>query len=240
MSFALISDIHSNLEALTEAYKYIKKRKDIEEIIILGDIVGYGANPNECIKVCKRISKYIVAGNHDRAAVNPSVRLIFNVSAAKAAKWTENVLKDEYVHFLKNLPLTLNKNRFLFVHSSPHNPEEWSYLWNNWEAKFQFQAFDRNICFIGHSHIPAIFSENNSPQKKNDKFFFSKNEKYIVNIGSIGQPRDRNPKLSFVIFNENELSVEYIRLNYNIKKAADKILKANLPPMLADRLYYGL
>jgi len=239
MSFAILADIHSNLEALTEAYKYIKKREDIEEIIIVGDIVGYGANPNECIKVCKNISNCIVAGNHDHAAVNPDERLFFNIHAARAAKWTENVLDEEYVQFLKNLPLTLSKGRFLFVHSSPHNPDEWSYIINNWDARFQFGAFNQNICFIGHSHLPAVFAENSLPDKVDNKFFFSKDEKYIVNVGSIGQPRDRNPKLSFCIFDENEWSLENIRLDYDIKKAAGKILKAKLPSGLAERLYNG-
>ena len=95
MSFAILSDIHSNLEALTEANSYIEKRKDIDEIIILGDIVGYGANPNECIEMCKNISNKIILGNHDQAAVDPNVRLFFNMNAAKAIKWTEKILDEQ-------------------------------------------------------------------------------------------------------------------------------------------------
>ena len=239
MSFAIISDIHSNLEALSQTYKYIRKRKDVEDIVILGDLVGYGANPNECIRFCKKISKNIIVGNHDYGAVYPEERLFFNIYAAKAAKWTEDNLEEENCNYLKNLPLTISKNRFLFVHSSPHNPEEWSYILNTWDANFQFGVFDQNICFIGHSHVPAIFAEKNFPENENKKFFFSKDEKYIVNVGSIGQPRDRNPNLSFAIFDENEWSLEYIRLDYNIKRAADKILNAELPSFLAERLYHG-
>ena len=239
MSFAIISDIHSNLEALASAYRYIKKRKDIKEIIILGDIVGYGANPNECIKFCRSISKNIVVGNHDRAAIDSNERIYFNVCAADAADWTEKNLMEENFAYLNNLPLKISKGRFLFVHSSPHNPEEWSYILNTWEAKFQFSAFDQNICFIGHSHIPVIFSEKILPENKNEKHFFSQNSKYIINVGSIGQPRDRNPRLSFVIFNEDEWSVEYVRLEYDIKRAAGKIVNAGLPSFLAERLFNG-
>lgn len=239
MSFAIISDIHSNLEALTTAYAYIKRRKEIEEIIINGDIVGYGANPNECIRFCRKISKDIVLGNHDKAVFDPKLRDFFNMYAARAAKWTEEVMEDDYLSFLKNLPLTISKKRFLFVHSTPHNPEEWSYIFTSWDAKFQFNSFDQNICFIGHSHVPAIFAEKGFIDNRDGKYFLSKEEKYIINIGSIGQPRDRNPKLSFAIFNEDEWSVEYARIDYNIKKTAGKILKAGLPSSLADRLYVG-
>jgi diadenosine tetraphosphatase ApaH/serine/threonine PP2A family protein phosphatase len=180
-----------------------------------------------------------VIGNHDRAAIDPNERINFNVYAADAANWTEKNLMEESVAFLNNLPFTVSKNRFMFVHSSPHNPEEWAYILSTWDAKFQFSAFDQNICFIGHSHIPVIFSEKILPENKNEKYFFSQDGKYIINVGSIGQPRDRNPRLSFAIFNEDEWSIEYVRIDYDIKKAAGKILKAGLPSLLAERLFYG-
>ena len=239
MTFAVISDIHSNLEALAETRNYIINREDIEETIILGDLVGYGANPNECIRLCRKISNNIILGNHDLAAVNPNTRLFFNIFAARAAEWTENVLELEYVSYLKNLPLTLNRSRYLFVHSSPDNPEEWLYVSNYREAEVQFEAFKQDICFIGHSHIPVVFVENEQPLRGEGKHYLSRDKRYIINVGSIGQPRDRNPKLSFAIFNENEWSVEYVRLDYNVKKSAGKILKAGLPSPLAERLFFG-
>ena len=237
MAFAVISDIHSNLEALNVALEFIKTRDDIDDVVVLGDIVGYGANPNECITICKEVSDTIVLGNHDKAAFDKETRLSFNVNAVRSAEWTEENLEDNNIMFLKNLPLTIKRERFLFVHSSPHNPGGWLYISGMYDA--QFRVFEQSVCFIGHTHIPKIYAEGKVPEKKNGKYYLSQEEKYVINVGSIGQPRDRNPALSFVIFNEDEWSAEYVRLDYDIEKAASKIIEAGLPQFLAERLYTG-
>ncbi|MFC1557753.1 metallophosphoesterase family protein [candidate division KSB1 bacterium] len=239
MAFAVISDIHSNLEALNRALEFIEKKDDIGDVIILGDIVGYGANPNECITLCKEVSNTVILGNHDKAAYDKETRSSFNINAVRSAEWTEENLEDEHIIFLKNLPLTIKRERFLFVHSSPHNPGGWLYISGMFDAQFQLNVFEQSICFIGHTHIPKIFTEGEIPEIKNERYYLSQEEKYIINVGSIGQPRDRNPDLSFAIFNEIEWSVEYVRLDYNIKKAADKIIDAGLPQFLSERLYTG-
>ena len=239
MAFAVISDIHSNLEALSRALEFIKTRDDVEDVFILGDMVGYGANPNECIVLCREVSDTIVLGNHDKAAFDKETRSFFNINAVSSAEWTKENLEDNNIMFLKNLPLTINRERFLFVHSSPRNPGGWQYISGIYEAQFQFNVFEQSICFIGHTHIPKIFAGGRVPEKKNGKHYLYREEKYIINVGSIGQPRDRNPGLSFVIFNGDEWSAEFVRLDYDIKKAADKIIEAGLPRFLAERLYTG-
>jgi putative phosphoesterase len=154
MRIAIISDIHSNLEALTKALEIIDT-KNIDEIVCLGDIVGYGANPNECVEIVKKRAKYVVMGNHDFAvAVDPTELAYFNSYARESALWTRGVLTEENLEFLRSLPFTISIKNLLFVHSSPAQPREWEYIFTEAQAKVQFKYFTEKICFIGHSHLP--------------------------------------------------------------------------------------
>lgn len=234
MRIAIISDIHSNLEALTKAFEIIDT-KNVDEIVCLGDIVGYGANPNECVELIKKRVKYAVIGNHDYAvAVDPSELLYFSSHARESDLWTREVLTKENLDFLKSLPFTISFKDLLFVHSSPAQPREWEYIFTEAQARVQFSYFKEKICFIGHSHLPGIFPETGSYNGKLDR-----NTRYIINVGSIGQPRDGDWRLSFGIFDINTWTYEQIRSEYDVEKASTKIIQNGLPELLAKRILVG-
>ncbi len=233
MRIAIISDIHSNLEALHTALKIIDK-KNVDELVCLGDIVGYGANPNECAEIVRKRTPHVLLGNHDAAALDLSLTESFNRYARVAAEWTHETLTAENVNYLNNLPMTFVLDDLLFVHSSPYEPEEWHYILSPYDAKQNFLTFKQKICFVGHSHVPGVFCEDMKTQK------IKKNLRYIINVGSVGQPRDGDWRLSFGIFDTKIWSYEHIRAEYEVKTAAEKILKNGLPRFLAERLLVGM
>ncbi|TAK61104.1 MAG: metallophosphoesterase [Bacteroidetes bacterium] len=232
MRIAIISDIHANLEALTTALEIIEKR-DITEIICLGDIVGYGANPNECMELVLRHTSSIVLGNHDEAAVNLAAAEYFNPYARIAAEWTNSILTERNKEILSRSPYLIERHDILFVHASPYQPEWWYYILSPANAQKNFHYFKQSLCFVGHSHVPAVYCEDDRTT------VVSKEKRFIVNVGSIGQPRDHVPKLSFGIFDTGTWRYENIRASYDITTAANKIYDAGLPSVLAERLYEG-
>lgn len=241
MKAAIISDIHSNLEALQAVIKDIKKRR-IKRILCLGDLVGYGANPDECIELCMRETKIIVAGNHDWAAIGKTDIAVFNSVAAEAIRWTQKNISKKNFNRLNKLKLIETVDSILLVHASPQKPEQWDYLFTLDEFKRQFEFFKTQICFVGHSHIPSVvFQEANGYTDflRDNPFPLIDNRKYIVNIGSVGQPRDLDPRASYAIYDGNNKSIDIIRLDYNIPLAQQKIIDAGLPEVLADRLLAG-
>jgi predicted phosphodiesterase len=232
MRIAIISDIHSNLEALQKSLEIIKE-KNVGEIVCLGDIVGYGANPNECVTLVRGTTPHILMGNHDEAAVKLESLEYFNPYARAAAEWTHRALTDEHASFLTSLPTSLELWGLLFTHSSPYEPDEWHYILTQDDARMNFGYFTQPVAFFGHSHIPGIYSENGRAGT------VSKNGRYLINVGSVGQPRDGNWHLSFGIFDTDTWSYENIRSEYDVNAAAAKIRKAGLPKTLADRIAVG-
>ena len=232
MKYAIISDIHSNLEALQKAFEIIDKKK-VDVIICLGDIVGYGANPNECVNIVKERCSIVLLGNHDNAAIDTTNASDFNHLARAAIQWTHDELTEESAKYLASLPYTAAKENLFFVHSSPRTPEAWDYILSREEAIYAFQFFSEKICFIGHTHVPGIFSLSNKVREINQ------NERYIINVGSIGQPRDGNPMLSFGIFDIDQWSYQHIRSPYDIQTASMKIMERGLPQELSIRILYG-
>ncbi len=232
MRLAIISDIHGNLEALETALEIIAKN-NIDEIICLGDIVGYGASPNECVELVFQHTSHVLLGNHDHAAVHIEAAEYFNPYARIAIEWTHDTLTVKNKKILSNLPYTLERYNIMFVHASPYQPERWFYINNLVNAHENFPHYSQPLCFVGHSHLPAVFCDDNVTKEVN------KEQRFIVNVGSIGQPRDHNNKLSFGIFDTVTWTYENIREGYNISKASGKIYKAGLPPILGDRLFEG-
>jgi diadenosine tetraphosphatase ApaH/serine/threonine PP2A family protein phosphatase len=226
LKIAYISDIHSNLEALEVALTEIARR-NIKEICCLGDIVGYGADPDKCVDRIREVSQKTIAGNHDFAVVGLTSIQYFNSYAQEAIRWTTQQLSETNKLFIKGLPLSCSQNSMFCVHATPSNPQDWDYIFSREEAERQFKAFKESICFIGHSHIPAEFQSRNKKRR-------------IINIGSIGQPRDRDPRLSFVIYDSESHEIERIRLEYDVETASAKIRKAGLPEFLAERLLWGM
>jgi predicted phosphodiesterase len=230
---AIISDIHSNLEALTKAMEIIDRRS-VDEIICLGDIVGYGANPNECIELVRQRCCVIIKGNHENAVENISLTEYFTDDARVAIFWTRKQLTENNFDYLLTLPLSHKADDLLFVHASPCNPAEWHYILDNADTSAAFRCFSELICFIGHTHTPAVFSTSGG------SIGITKEGRSIINVGSIGQPRDRNTDLSFGIFNTRTWMYENIRSPYDMEIAAWKILKTTLPPKLGQRLLIGV
>jgi diadenosine tetraphosphatase ApaH/serine/threonine PP2A family protein phosphatase len=241
MKAAIISDIHSNLEALLVVLKDIKKRR-LKSIFCLGDLIGYGANPNECIELCMKESKVVVAGNHDWAAIDKTDVSTFNPVAAEAIKWTQEHITKGGIGQLKGLELSQKIGDLYLVHATPTEPERWRYLFSLEEYEKEFSNFDEQICFIGHSHIPAaIYRDDNGycDLVRDNPFPIVAKRRYIVNVGSVGQPRDLDPRASYVIYDGNNNSIEIVRLDYNIPLAQQKIIMGGLPDVLADRLLAG-
>jgi diadenosine tetraphosphatase ApaH/serine/threonine PP2A family protein phosphatase len=235
MRVAIISDIHSNLEALQKAFEIIDE-KNIDEIVCLGDLVGYGANPNECVDLTRKRASCVLLGNHDQAAFDLSQTEHFNRHARTAAYWTNQTLTQENLEYLKALPFQRVIGDLTFVHASPKDPDQWEYIFSAHEAKINFESFQTRICFVGHTHIPGIFPEDLKVQKS----VVTRESRYIVNVGSIGQPRDGNWKLSFGVFDTSSWTYQLIRSEYDVQAASAKIVAADLPRFLADRLLVGI
>jgi diadenosine tetraphosphatase ApaH/serine/threonine PP2A family protein phosphatase len=235
MRVAIISDIHSNLEALQKALEIIDEKK-VEEIVCLGDLVGYGANPNECVELTRKRARRILLGNHDQAAFDLSQTEHFNRHARTAAYWTNQTLTQENLEFLKSLPFQHVIDDLTFVHASPRDPEQWEYVFSAHEAKTNFESFQTRICFVGHTHIPGVFPEDLKMQKST----VTRENRYIVNVGSVGQPRDGNWKLSFGVFDTSAWTYDLVRSEYDVQTASEKIVAADLPRFLADRLLVGI
>jgi predicted phosphodiesterase len=233
MKIAVISDIHGNSEALQSVFERIDDL-GISTVYCLGDIVGYGAGPNECVELLRSRNIPCIAGNHDKAVIGELSIDDFSSIAKEGVLWTRTVLTDENKAFLAGLPYQIEEHNILFVHSSPDHPEKFRYLLSLGHALESFGHLSVPLCFIGHTHRPALFCEDGhsltvSPEKK-----------FIVNVGSVGQPRDGDRRGCFIIFDTDRYSIDYERVEYNIESTRKKILDAGLPQKLADRLLTGM
>jgi len=237
MAIAIISDIHGNLEALEAVFAYIDNNK-IDTVFCLGDIVGYGPNPNETVAFIAGRCAHVVIGNHDHAALGLTSTEYFNDFAKISTHWTSNNLSDENKNYLHGLDFTYATDNMLAVHATPSAPPMWHYILSEVDAQHEFKFFDERICFIGHSHFPIIFNDRagftRAPRVK-----LETGNKFIVNVGSVGQPRDGNPKACFCVYDKDEDLIEFVRLDYDLEKTREKIIRAGLPVFLADRLKKG-
>ena len=237
MPIAIVSDIHGNLEALEEVLKYIEEN-EIETVYCLGDIVGYGPNPNECVELIKKRCQRVVIGNHDHAAIGLTSTEYFNDFAKISTHWTANTLTDQNKEYLAGLDFSFEADDFLAVHSTPSMPSMWHYILSEIDAQQEFKQFDKRLCFIGHSHFPIIFNDQ-AGFSRAAQVQLESDTRYIVNVGSVGQPRDGNPKTCFCVYHPTEQKINFIRLDYDLNKTREKIIKAGLPVFLADRLVKG-
>jgi putative phosphoesterase len=244
LKIAIISDIHGNLEALKSVFTSIDTHGELDHIVCLGDLVGYYANPVECIDIIKNRCDIVIQGNHDSAitAINFERRIKwFNETAVQSLGWTRKILRKEVnkeqFQFLKKLrtkkSVTINNNKFLFVHGTPE--KKWEYFlfpyWNNEPLDDQKSRLDQwldkwNLVAMGHTHWA---------------FRYERDNRYVINPGSVGQPRDENPNASYCIVevSETRLKVEIFRIKYNIEKTCNEVKMANLDVSLCDRLQLG-
>lgn len=241
MRYGLISDIHGNLEALQAVYKEIDKL-GVDEILCLGDVIGYGPDPEKCVELVRERASVILAGNHDHAPIGLVDVTYFNTYAKRAVEWTTAKISQETRDFLESCPLIHEYENFIIVHSTPANPSAWEYILSIDDAIENFPHFDKRCCFIGHSHVPVIISKSPQEQiqvQRLSNLTLQEDYKYIINIGSIGQPRDLDPRAAFAIFDDESFLYELHRVNYDIGKVQRKILERGLPPFLAERLALG-
>jgi diadenosine tetraphosphatase ApaH/serine/threonine PP2A family protein phosphatase len=237
---AVVSDIHGNLEALEAVLDDIQRR-GIQHIACLGDFVGYGASPNECVEWLQPRLEAAVVGNHDVAALGRIQLGSFNSEAAVAARWTRQSLNPESVRYLEALPDTVVWRGMRLVHATPSEPRGWHYVLSIRDAAEEFEAFEEPICLIGHSHYPGTF------QSKAGRIEYAREEhvpldsgsRYIVNVASIGQPRDGDPRAGYLVVDEIEQRLTHVRLEYPVEGAASRIVAAGLPNYLAERLKWG-
>jgi len=245
MRYGIISDIHGNLEALKVVLDYLKQVEKIDRFICGGDIVGYGAKPNECIEIVRELDSCLtVAGNHDWAAIGLEDTSFFNPIAREAVEWTGRHLTEENRNYLRNLASGLKENDFMLVHGSPRDPIN-EYIFEQQTFLANLPEIKKNICFVGHTHVPLCFYAKDSQEidevPLNDGVVLGMQPlyKYLVNCGSVGQPRDGDPRACIGIYDEKEKSVTIRRLEYDIGRTQQEILSAGLPAALALRLMYG-
>ncbi len=240
MLYAIISDIHSNLEALNAVLEDAQQ-EGAGAYLCLGDIVGYCADPRPCIDKIRQLPAKIVAGNHDWAVCQKTNIEYFNSHAREAALWTMDQITSEDVKFLSSLPLVYRGTSFSLVHASLNVPDAWEYLFTEEDASYTFELLQEKILFIGHSHVPLIFTLQDGEVGKTQALDFSleSQTKYIVNVGSVGQPRDRDTRASYCLFDDEQGSVRFRRVPYDFRKTQSKIRKAGLPEILAVRLEIG-
>jgi len=240
MRYIIFSDLHSNLEALNQFEKEIESIAH-DKLVCLGDIVGYGADPNPCVEWVMRNVDFSIAGNHDWAAVNKTSTTYFNLNAYASCHWTREKLTEENKKFLCSLSLDHEEGGVYWVHASPHEPKAWHYL-DSTSGGEQFNSFDAPICFVGHSHKPVILEQTPDGEVKDyvsDIWNIKLENRYIFNVGSLGQPRDGNPDSAFIVYDSEERTVQIHRFEYDLNSAQDKIRENSLPSDLAERLAQG-
>lgn len=241
MKVAVLSDIHSNLEAL-EAVTGDARDWGASSFLVAGDIVGYGACPDRCIKVLEKIKAICIAGNHDWAVLDKTPISYFNSAARQAVLWTKDRISDESRDFLEQLPLTLKWEQISMAHANFVEPGGWGYVFTIYEARRQYERFDTVMGVIGHSHVPFVVSieENSHIHQELAKTVKPvKHKRYLANAGSVGQPRDGDPRACYLRVDLDEPVFSLTRVEYDIKSAQRRIEAAGLPAYLARRLLHG-
>jgi diadenosine tetraphosphatase ApaH/serine/threonine PP2A family protein phosphatase len=239
MRFAIISDLHANLEA-TEAVLSDAHEEGCTHFVCLGDVVGYNANPRECVEIVKNLGCPAVKGNHDEQAALTESSRGFNALAESAINWTREHLTEEDKEWLRGLPFTQPVRDFTIVHATLDVPEQWGYVFNSLDAVASFGFQETTVCFFGHTHVAGAFVRDDGVKKvKTDHLVIEETKKYFINVGSVGQPRDGDWRAAYCIYHIEENRVEQRRVKYDLATAQKKILQAGLPHLLADRLELG-
>lgn len=239
MKYAILADIHGNLEAL-ETVLADAKKLNCTHYACLGDVVGYNANPKECLDIIREMGMPCVKGNHDEYCSMEIDLVGFNPNAAEAVTWTREQLTAEDMKWLRDLRYIRLVASFSIVHSTLDGPQRWGYVFDKLAAAASFTYQNTSVCFHGHTHVPVAFVRDNSVRGGvYTKFRVEPGKKFFINVGSVGQPRDGNPRADYVVYDLEENSIELRRLDYDIATTQAKIRAAGLPERLADRLALG-
>jgi len=240
MKFAILSDIHANVDAL-QVVLQDTKAQGCTHYVCLGDIVGYGPNPRECLHLIQELKCPTVIGNHDEYCAKDHALTGFNPMAADGIKWTREQLSEEEKQWLGNLKYVRDVDPFTIVHATLDLPDRWAYVFDKLAAAASFNYQHTAVCFNGHTHIPIAFIRTPTGIQGGlyTKIKIEVARKYFINVGSIGQPRDRNPKTAYCTFDLINNIIELRRLDYDIAAVQKKIRAAGLPESLAQRLEQG-
>ncbi len=243
MRYLLLSDAHGNWEAFKAVLDRIKG-EEFDRIVFLGDIVGYGADPQKCCEQLMKLDAISILGNHDAAVLNPELLSWFNPYARIALEWTANRLSEKCLSFLSQLPTKVRFNGISAVHSNPYKPENWEYIRSELDALFYFKKSSDNLILFGHTHIPVAYEfdgehvEVHNPIDAEVKIELT-SSRWMLNPGSVGQPRDHDPRAAYGLLDTEKWTFIVKRVEYDVEKASKKIIDVGLPRFLGERLLYG-
>ena len=241
MKLAFFSDVHANREALSAVLEDFSREK-IDQCFFLGDAVGYGADPNPCIEEICRATEVRLIGNHDYAALGQIETLQFNQYARLSIEWTKQVLTSESIQKLSGFKVEEKVADFHLVHATPKEPLQWEYLLDLDDAEENFGYFESRICLIGHSHKPLIvrkYKDEHASLHPESTVIIEPDWRYIINIGSVGQPRDGNPKACYLVYDSEAAEARLKRVAYDVGAAQRKMKALNLPEYLIERISTG-
>jgi diadenosine tetraphosphatase ApaH/serine/threonine PP2A family protein phosphatase len=241
MIYGIFSDIHSNLAAF-EAVLDSMSQQGVQRRICLGDLVGYGVEPNECVALTQKNADICLVGNHDSVAIRWESDAGFNPYAKHAIQWTQEHLSEDSLKYMKSLPYMHEENEICFVHASPMSPADWVYITDLEDALDAFDHFSGRYCFVGHTHSPIIVAMRDGAIPKiieNDVYTVESGERLLMNVGSVGQPRDRDPRACWCLFDTELQKARLIRVEYDVFKTQEKMRLAGSPQFLIERLGVG-
>ncbi len=238
MRILIISDIHANLTAFQTVLNDVNGNWDY--VWCLGDVVGYGPDPNECVELLQTMPHLCLAGNHDWAALGRLDIRTFNPDARRAVEWTQETLKPENIAFLEALPVTFVIGDYTLVHASPREPV-WEYILEQLVAELNFPHFETPYCFVGHTHQPVIYEMGKSHPRepRYGQPHTLNGTRQIINPGSIGQPRDQNPEAAYGLLDTETGVFEHRRIPYDIPDVQERMREYGLPERLVTRLEHG-
>ncbi|MEM6883818.1 MAG: metallophosphoesterase family protein [Verrucomicrobiota bacterium] len=239
--FGICSDIHGNWEALQAVLKDMETH-NVTQRICLGDIVGYGADPARCVNEIKENDWLVLMGNHEEGLIYPEMLDYFNDAAIAGVLWARSQIASKEIEWLSGLPHVIRGSSYELVHASLDNPMNWDYVLSRDEADRHFDCQQSLVCFCGHTHSGMIWRKGRRIYSKIPsarQFKLPDQQKVLINVGSVGQPRDGNPKASYVLFKPEARTVQFRRVPYDIESAKAKILTAGLPENLGKRLLVG-
>lgn len=241
MLYGIIADVHGNLEAFNTVLSRLQRA---DKMVCLGDIVGYGPDPNACVEKVRGLGIPSVAGNHDKAVTGELEMTWFNRNARDAVNWTREIISKENLEFLRNLPEVLEEDGFQLVHGSLRSPLE-EYITSISEALGTFERMNRDVCFVGHSHAPLFIARKKDGNYDGralldgEEIVVGDYDKVIINVGGVGQPRDGDPRASYGVYDSKTSLFSLHRVEYNIGQVQEKMKKVGLPLPLIERLAFG-
>ncbi|MCC6621790.1 MAG: metallophosphoesterase family protein [Deltaproteobacteria bacterium] len=240
---AIISDIHANIEALTSVYRWLDQNR-VDEVLCLGDVVGYGADPNAVCELVRQRCKVCLLGNHDAAVIGAMATDYYQPPAKEAIYWTRTQLTEDNFRWLYALPFTHVRDDAAYYHAAPFKPSGWYYVVRQQDAQHHNTSIYQRLKrwnFVGHSHLTLAYAINGKKTKDvtGEELSGKDDRKYLVNVGSVGQPRDRDPRLCFGLYDPDFDTFRHVRLPYDVESTARKIVDAGLDAKFAKRLFVG-